>query len=135
MKVKLPTTHRKSRIEMLPLMDMVFLLLVVFIYTMLSMAVHRGLKLDLPHSESAEPEKQLVLSVSIDEKGLVYIDKQAVGIEKLTETLYMMTQEKRDPGILLFADRNIPYQELFNVLDKIKQAGLTRISLQAEAEK
>ncbi len=135
MKVKLPTTHRKSRIEMLPLMDMVFLLLVVFIYTMLSMAVHRGLKLDLPQSESADPEKQLILSVSIDEKGLIYIDKQVVSMDKLTETLFVMTHDKKDPGVLLFADKKIPYQELFNVLDKIKLAGLTRISLQAEAEK
>ncbi len=135
MKVKLPTTHRKSRVEMLPLMDMVFLLLVVFIYTMLSMAVHRGLKLDLPQSESADPEKQLILSVSIDEKGLIYIDKQVVSMDKLTETLFVMTHDKKDPGVLLFADKKIPYQELFNVLDKIKLAGLTRISLQAEAEK
>lgn len=135
MKVKLPTTHRKSRVEMLPLMDMVFLLLVVFIYTMLSMAVHRGLKLDLPRSEIAEPEKQLILSVSIDEKGVVYVDKQVVSIDKLTDTLFMMTHDKKDPGVLLFADRNIPYQALFNVLDKIKKAGLTRISLQAEVEK
>jgi biopolymer transport protein ExbD len=135
MKVKLPGTHRKSRIEMLPLMDMIFLLLAVFIYTMLSMAVHRGLNLDLPQSKSSAPEKQLILSVSIDEKGLVYIDKQVVGIDKLTETLYIMTREKKDPGVLLFADKNISYQQLFKVLDKIKEAGLTRISLQAEVEK
>lgn len=135
MKVKLPGTHRKSRIEMLPLMDMIFLLLAVFIYTMLSMAVHRGLKLDLPQSKSAAPEKQLILSVSIDAKGLVYIDKQAVEIDKLTETLFMITKDKKDPGLLLFADKSISYQQLFKVLDKIKDAGLTRISLQAEVEK
>jgi biopolymer transport protein ExbD len=57
MKVKLPTTSRKSRVEIIPLIDVVFLLLVVFIYTMLSMAVHRGLNLNLPKSESAEIEK------------------------------------------------------------------------------
>jgi biopolymer transport protein ExbD len=135
MKVKLSSTHKKSRIEMVPLIDMVFLLMVVFIYSMLSMAVHRGLNLDLPRSESAELEKQLILSVSIDEKGLVYIDKQRVELEELTETLSTMTRDKRNPGVLLFADKSIPYQDLFKVLDKIRQAGLTRISLQAEAEK
>ena len=135
MKVKLPSTHRKSRVEMLPLIDVVFLLLVVFIYTMLSMAVHRGLNLNLPKSESAEIEKQVIISVSIDEKGLVYIDKQRVELEDLTETLENMTRDEKNPGVLLFADKGIPYQHLFNVLDKIKLAGLTRISLQAEAEK
>ena len=135
MKVKLPTSHKKSRIEMVPLIDMVFLLMVVFIYTMLSMAVHRGLNLNLPRSESAEIEKQVILSVSIDEKGIIYIDKQRVELNNLTETLSNMTRDKRNPGVLLFADKNISYQELFKVLDKIRLAGLTRISLQAEAEK
>ena len=135
MKVKLPSTHRKSRVEMLPLIDVVFLLLAVFIYTMLSMAVHRGLNLNLPRSNSAEIEKQFIISVSIDEKGLVYIDKQRVDLKELTETLSAMTMDRKNPGVLLFADKGIPYQDLFKVLDKIREAGLTRISLQAEAEK
>ena len=135
MKVKLPSTHRKSRVEMLPLIDVVFLLLAVFIYTMLSMAVHRGLNLNLPRSNSAEIEKQFIISVSIDEKGLVYIDKQKVDLKELTETLSAMTVDRKNPGVLLFADKGIPYQDLFKVLDKIREAGLTRISLQAEAEK
>jgi biopolymer transport protein ExbD len=134
MKVKLPTTSRKSRVEMIPLIDVVFLLLVVFIYTMLSMAVHRGLNLNLPKSESAEIEKQVMLSVSIDESGHVYIDKERVELEALTGRLASMTNNQKNPGVLLFADKVITYQELFRVLDKIRDAGLTRISLQAEAE-
>ena len=58
MKVTIPTRPR-SRIEILPLIDIVFLLLVFFIYAMLSMAVHRGVPVDLPlSSETAMPEKQ-----------------------------------------------------------------------------
>ena len=133
MKVDLPST-KKSRIEMLPLIDVVFLLLVVFIYTMLSMAVHRGLNINLPKSETSAVEKQLILSVTIDKKGLIYIDKQMVDLEELTETLEAMTSDKKNPGVLLFADKEIPYQDLFKVLDRIRLAGLNRISLQAEAE-
>ena len=133
MKVDIPAA-KKSRIEMLPLIDVVFLLLVVFIYTMLSMAVHRGLNVNLPESEASVIEKQLILSVTIDENGLIYIDEQKVDLEELTKTLEVMTSDKKNPGILLFADKNIPYQDLFKVLDRIRLAGLNRISLQAEAE-
>ena len=133
MKVEIPVT-KKSRIEMLPLIDVVFLLLVVFIYTMLSMAVHKGLNVNLPKSEATVIEKQLILSITIDEKGLIYIDKQKTDLEELTEKLEALTGEKKNPGVLLFADRNIPYQDLFKVLDRIRLAGLNRISLQAEAE-
>ena len=133
MKVDIPAA-KKSRIEMLPLIDVVFLLLVVFIYTMLSMAVHRGLNVNLPESEASVIEKQLILSVTIDENGLIYIDEQKVDLEELTETLKAMTVDRKNPGVLLFADKNIPYQDLFKVLDRIRLAGLNRISLQAEAE-
>ena len=56
MKIHLPAT-KKARIEMLPLIDIVFLLLVFFIYAMLSMAVHRGLPVELPLSTTAEIDK------------------------------------------------------------------------------
>ena len=133
MKVDIPAA-KKSRIEMLPLIDVVFLLLVVFIYTMLSMAVHRGLNVTLPKSEASVIEKQLILSVTIDEKGSIYIDEQKVDLEELTKRLEIITSDKKNPGVLLFADKNIPYQDLFKVLDRVRLAGLNRISLQAEAE-
>lgn len=133
MKVNQPVKKR-TRVEMLPLIDVVFLLLVVFIYTMLSMAVHYGLNLSLPGSSAAEIEKQLILSVSIDESSRVYVDKQEVSLEELTEYLAEKTADSKNPGVLLFADSGISYQELFRVLDSIRMAGLNRISLQAEAE-
>lgn len=134
MKVDLPV-KKKTRIEMLPLIDVVFLLLVVFIYTMLSMAVHRGLPVHLPKSETANIEKQLILSVTIEKDGTIYLDKQKINLNDLTNTLVQKTRDRKNPGVLLFADNSIPYQELFRVLDRIKMAGLSRISLQAEAEK
>ena len=134
MKVNFSPSSKKSRIEMLPLIDVVFLLLVVFIYTMLSMAVHRGLNLNLPESNSTEIEKQLIISVSIDEKGIIYIDRRKIDHDQFTQSLISMTENKKNPGVLLFADKGIPYQDLFKVLDMIRMAGLNRISLQAEAE-
>ena len=127
--------ERKARIEMLPLIDIVFLLLVFFIYAMLSMAVHHGLPIDLPTSSSAEIDKKLVLSVSVKEDKTVYVDEKYVSIENLSSLLKTRIKGHHEPGVLLFADRNLPYQDLFKVLDKIKNAGIGKISLQAEAEK
>jgi len=133
MKVNLRTA-RKVRIEMLPLIDIVFLLLVFFIYAMLSMAVHRGLPVVLPSSSTARIDKHLILSVTVKSEGSIYVDKEQVLMESLTEALRKKVQGGTDPGVLLFADRSIPYQKLFNVLDQIRMAGLSRISLQAELE-
>lgn len=134
MKINL-TSKRKSRIEMLPLIDIVFLLLVVFIYTMLSMAVHHGLPVSLPSSSVAEIEKHLILSVTVKSDGTVYVDKEQVAIEDLSQMLETRALGHANPGVLLFADNTLSYQSLFQILDKVKMAGLSRISLQAEVEK
>ena len=119
---------------MIPLIDMIFLLLAFFIYGMLSMAVHRGLPVYLPSSSTAKIDKDMILSVSIRSNGTVYLDKERISLKDLEGSLRKRTRDRKETGILLFADRNLPYQELFLVLDQIRKAGLTRISLQAEVD-
>jgi len=133
MKVNLQGTKR-ARIEMLPLIDIVFLLLVFFIYAMLSMAVHRGLPVILPTSTTAEIDKHLILSVTVQADGSIYLDKEPTSLEALRKSLMERASGKREAGVLLFADKNLPYQRLFRVMDEIRLAGLSRISLQAEFE-
>lgn len=131
MKVALPA-RRKGRIEMIPLIDIVFLLLAAFIYATLSMAVHRGLSVALPASAAADIEKHPVLSVTVQRDGSVYLDKEPVRLEELTPALEQLASGQVHPGVLLFADKEVSYQDLFRVLDRIRLAGLNRISLQAE---
>jgi biopolymer transport protein ExbD len=126
---------RKARIEMLPLIDIVFLLLVFFIYAMLSMAVHRGLPIVLPVSSSANIEKRLILSITVKSDGSIYLDERKISLNNLATVLKKKVQTESGKGVLLFADRNLPYQKLFHVLDQIKNAGIRKVSLQAEKSK
>jgi len=134
MKVSFPAP-RRPRIEMLPLIDIVFLLLVFFIYAMLSMAVHRGLPVVLPVSSSAVAEKRSLLSITIQADGTIYLNKEAVELETLAATLKEQSLDQQEAGVMLFADKGLAYQRLFKVLDQIREAGISNISLQAEAEK
>ena len=133
--MKIRRVHtRPPRVEMLPLIDVVFLLLVVFIYAMLSMAVHKGMPVALPTSEQIQPEQEQPLSVTIEADGAVFLNKVPVSLENLAERLRLQPGVNSETGVLLFADRRLSYQQLFDVLDRIRQAGLHRISLQAVAK-
>ena len=128
------------RIEMLPLIDIVFLLLVFFIYAMLSMAVHYGQPVDLPASESTTLEPQEAVSITMQAAVgdiLLFVDEEPVSLDFLSKYLRSV-QEKRPDfkkiGVRIFADKTVSYQQLFQVLDRVKEAGLTRISLQAEPD-
>ncbi len=118
----------------MPLIDIVFLLLVVFIYTMLSMAVHKGMPVALPTSEQVQPEKKAPLSVTVALDGAIFVNKTPVALADLKAVLKRQTNADPETGVLLFADRQLTYQQLFKVMDQIRQAGLSRVSLQAEAE-
>lgn len=126
--------RKKARIEILPLIDIVFLLLVFFIYAMLSMTVHRGLTVVLPKSSSAKIENQIVLSVTVRADGAIFLDKGKVALEKLAQSLTQKVKQGKETGVLVFADAHTTYQQLFQVLDQIRMAGLTNISLQAEMD-
>lgn len=133
--------HKKksARIEMVPLIDIVFLLLVFFIYAMLSMAVHRGMKVELPVSSTPEISEDIPLAVSVQYSNgntSLYLNKERLGLDELEFALRTqvsaMDQEKQ---ILLYADKTVPYQQLYKVLDRISSAGITAISLQAEQKR
>jgi biopolymer transport protein ExbD len=132
MKLRISTV-RKTRMEMVPLIDTVFLIMVFFVYSMLSMAVHRGLQVSLPASKVSGVERDIILSVTVKSDGTLYIDKEEVSLVNFTEVLKQKAGTGKEAGVMLFADRSLSYQKLFNLLDRIKNAGISRISLQSEA--
>ena len=131
MKVSLQV-KRRPRIEMIPLIDLMFLILVSFVYGVFFMSVHRGVPVTLPLSSTAKIEKQLTLTLTIQADGTLFLDKEQVPMETLGEALKHRAAEDKETGVLLFADKNIPYQKLYTVLDLIRTAGLSQVSLQAE---
>lgn len=133
--MKVPTIPRKTvRIEMLPLIDIVFLLLVVFIYAMLSMAVHRGLPVALPTSSNAPIEQPRTVAVTIQADGALFVNKRPILLVNLSQELKNTPLDQRQDGLILYADRDLTYQRLFQVLDEIRKADIERISMQAVSD-
>jgi biopolymer transport protein ExbD len=133
MKVNLGA-QRRARIEILPLIDIVFLLLVFFIYAMLSMAVHRGVPVNLPTSSSAEIDREVTLAISIKGSGDIMLERERVALQDLARLLGAKAGISEGLGVLLFADKEVSCQLLVEVLDQIRVAGVTRVSLQTAKE-
>ena len=117
---------------MIPLIDLMFLILVSFVYGVFFMSVHRGVPVALPISSTANIEEQLTLTLSIQADGTLFLNKEPVTFENFGEALKLKAAENKETGVLLFADKNLPYQKLYTVLDLIRMAGLSQVSLQAE---
>jgi len=139
--MKVPSGYlgiKKPRIEMLPLIDIVFLLLIFFIYAMLSMAVHRSLPVSLPFSSTAEINTELNLTVTVRNNGEVYLNKTKISLDEMQRVLQDKVKkagEGKSVQVDLFADKALSYQELYRVLDIMRTAGISNVSLQADALK
>ena len=128
--------RKRARIEMLPLIDIVFLLLVFFIFAMLSMAVHRSLPVVLPASSTAQIDTELHLTVTVKKEGVIYLDTVLLSKEELQVVLRDNAEkaaagDNKSVSVTLFADKDISYQELYRILDVIRRAGISNVSLQA----
>lgn len=126
-----------ARVEMTPLMDVVFLLLVFFVFAMTVMAVHRGMRLNLPASETAIVEHTTAVALYVKTDGSLFMDETPVSVEDLPQILRQRTlaatTAHEELTVQVFAEDTLSYQSLFRILDTVKASGVKAISLQARA--
>jgi biopolymer transport protein ExbD len=130
MKLKTGFETKKARIEMIPLIDIVFLLLVFFIYAMLSMVVHRGFKVDLPQATTAEIDKEDYASITVDKENRILLNKEEVLIENLSEEI--KTEIKEGVKIFINGDKEADLGVVINVLDTLRRDNIKEVYFETE---
>jgi biopolymer transport protein ExbD len=123
-----------ARIEMLPLIDVAFLLLVFFVYSMLSMVIHRGINVDLPQARSAVMDKKDYISLTVTKEGNLYLDKMKVVLKELEALLIQRKEANPNLEVFISGDRKAYYEKLIEVLDIVRISGLSKVSLETEFE-
>ena len=130
MKLKTGFEVKKARIEMIPLIDIVFLLLVFFIYAMLSMVVHRGFKVDLPQATTAEIDKEDYVSITVDKDNRILLNKEEVLIENLSEEV--KTKIKKGVKVFINGDKEADLGVVINVLDTLRRDEIKEVYFETE---
>lgn len=128
-----PIAKRRPRIEIIPLIDVVFFLLATFVMVSLSMVKNRGISVKLPTSVTAAPQKQdIFATVSVSADGTVYLDKQLVAVEELKERLAALRSEDERLRVFIQGDEQASFGSAISVLDVVRLAGITDISIQTK---
>jgi biopolymer transport protein ExbD len=130
MKINLNLRRKGPRIEMIPLIDIVFLLLVFFIYAMLSMVVHRGFKVDLPQATTAEIDKEDYASITVDKENRVLLNKEEVLIENLSEEVKIKI--KKGVKIFINGDKEADLGVVINVLDTLRKDEIKEVFFETQ---
>ncbi|NQU40082.1 MAG: biopolymer transporter ExbD [Lentisphaerae bacterium] len=124
--------NRRARIEIVPLIDVVFLLLVFFIYAMLSMTVYRGLRVTLPGGVGqTEKLESLVIAISAD--NTLWMDEMPVSVDEAIDRARAHSLISTAP-VLISGDRRAELGRSIELLSALRQAGVESVSFQVKAE-
>jgi biopolymer transport protein ExbD len=117
------------RIEILPLIDVIFCILTFFILGAVGLSRQQAISLNLPKASTGSPQMREMLVVSLDDFGQVYVEKQAVTREQLLGAIQNYHQFNPKGLMVLNASRNSTYNEVIQVLDLLRQVGGERVAL------
>lgn len=132
--VPLTTLKQISDINLTPLMDVVFLLLITFIITF--PMIEQGVQINLPQGSASPLPADVSRSVvSLDGKGNLYLDDRPVSFDALLAQFAALAQADSKATVYVRADSAVPYGDVVRVLRALHELKLTRISLVTRADK
>ncbi|MGL5033002.1 MAG: ExbD/TolR family protein, partial [Microcystaceae cyanobacterium] len=119
----------ETRIEMLPLMDVIFCILVFFILGAVGLSRQQAITMDLPKAKTGTPQMREILVVSLDDLGQLYVEKQPVTENQLTDAIKNYHKYNPTGLMVLHASRNASYNDVVQLLDLLRQVGGDRVAL------
>ena len=133
----MPRTFRKkerlgalSEINVTPLIDLAFVLLIIFMIA--TPLIEHSIPIELPEkeTESTTPNAVDFETISIDREGRYFWGKEAIKWEALENRLSAIAMQPNPPVLKIRADRSLPYQNVVSLLDLITSQQLTKINLE-----
>jgi biopolymer transport protein ExbD len=123
------SSDREARIEVLPMIDVIFCILTFFILAAVSFSRQQVLNQNIPKASTGTNQMGEGLLVHLDELGQVYVEQQLVTKNQLFQSVKDYHQRNPNGRIALHADRNVIYNDVIQVFDTLRQVGGGRVSL------
>jgi biopolymer transport protein ExbD len=117
-----------SHLDIAPLIDIVFLLLVFFMLTS-TFLVPEAIELELPESSSADVTETMPIVVSLDQTGQLSLNGGGIELDQLRMALEPLLKQDADSAITLKSDARTEVQQLLKVMDEIRAAGGSNVAL------
>jgi biopolymer transport protein ExbD len=124
------TTSETARVELVPMIDVIFCILIFFILAAVSLSRQQAISVDLPTATTGTPQGRQILMVSLNELGQVFVEQQPmVTKEQFLQRLQEYRKQNPDGLMALYASTNTNYSDVVQVLDLLRQVGGDRVAL------
>lgn len=126
-----------ARIEIIPLIDIIFFLLATFIMVSLSMSKNQGVQVALPIASSAQSlgdnqEMEKAVTLSVNDKGEVFFNKDKILITQLPLRLQTYKLTAKDPKVIINSDAAADFKFVVAVLDEVRKIGIAKVGINTD---
>ena len=130
-----PGSRKRARIEIIPLIDIMFFLLATFVMVSLSMVKNKGIPVNLPGATTAQPQDRGETHfVTLTRAGEIVVDRQTIPSSALEAALRDLQSADPDPRLLISGDTDSSFGTAVLVLDTARRLGIRRIAIQTKAQ-
>jgi biopolymer transport protein ExbD len=134
--MRIPATfqRKRARIEIIPLIDIIFFLLATFVMVSLSMVKNLGVSVNLPAASVSQAiDRSETRTVTVTKTGEVFIDKENIGMDGLIDRLKTLKAQSAEVKILINGDEESDFGLIVKVLDEVRKLGITKVSIQTKS--
>ena len=129
--------RKRARIEIIPLIDIIFFLLATFIVVSLSMTKNQGVQVALPSAASAaslgdQQEMEKAVTLSVNAKGEVFYNKDKITLAQLPLKLQTLKATSKDPRVIINSDAGADFKHVVAVLDEVRKIGVAKVGINTE---
>jgi biopolymer transport protein ExbD len=130
-------SRKRARIEIIPLIDIIFFLLATFIMVSLSMTKNQGVQVALPASGSAQSlgdnqEMEKAVTLSVNDKGDVFWNKDKISLAQLPLRLQTFKTASKDPKVVINSDAGADFRHVVGVLDEVRKIGIAKVGINTD---
>ena len=128
---------KRARIEIIPLIDIIFFLLATFIMVSLSMTKNQGVQVALPTAGSAaslgdQPEMEKAVTLSVTDKGDLFFNKEKITLAQLPMKLQTFKSAAQEPKVIVNSDAGADFKHVVAVLDEVRKIGIAKVGINTD---
>jgi biopolymer transport protein ExbD len=125
----------KARIEIIPMIDIIFFLLVFFMVSTLSMTINRGLPVNLPKAASSQKDQRESFNVTVRQDGTLFLNKEPTSLEILGQQVKAGLEKDPELVVIINADDQALHGAIVSVMDEVRLAGVSRLAIAVRPER
>jgi biopolymer transport protein ExbD len=125
---------KKVRIEIIPMIDTMFFLLVFFMIATLSMTLQQGMPVNLPQASTATDKIPEEASLTLTTQGELFFNKDLINLAELELRLAKLLKSNEEPSVIINADEAVSHGRVIEVMDTVRKTGITTMAIATKPE-